>query len=118
MRCFKPVTWIVAEPNSATELAEISEIVEEKVNTIICLGKNVNEVFNAFGAGKAQLILNAETMEEAVKIAAVMAKPGEMVLYSPASDNVDIDAGKAFNMAVRKLKASAQPTPKEREQSK
>ncbi len=104
LRCYKPVTWIIAQPEDFYELSEISEIVEEHVNAIICLGENVNEVFNAFGTGKAQLILNAENMNEAVKIASVIAKPGEMILFSPASANINKDAGKEFNKAVRALK--------------
>lgn len=104
LRCYKPVTWIVAHPHTSSELTEISEIAEEKVNTIICLGENVNDVFDAFGAETVQLILNAENMEEAVKIAASITQPGEMVLFSPASDTVDKNAGKEFNRAVRALK--------------
>lgn len=104
LRCFKPVTWILAQPADINELSGISEIVEEKVNSIICLGENVNKVVNAFGTGKAELFLNAETMEEAVKIAAVITKPGEMVLFSPASDSVEKNAGKNFNKAVKGLK--------------
>lgn len=106
LRCYKPVVWIIAQPHNAAELSEISEIVEEKVATIICLGENVNEVFNAFGTIKAQLFLNAENMEEAVKIAASITQPGELVLFSPASDNVNKNAGKEFNKAVRAVKAS------------
>ncbi len=104
LRCFKSVTWIIAITYSSSELAEISEIVEEKVNSIICLGENVNEIYNAFETAKAQLFINAENMEEAVKIAASISKPGDMVLFSPASDNVEKNAGKEFNRAVRELK--------------
>lgn len=104
LRCYKPVVWIIAQPQNSTELSEISEIVEEKVNTIICLGENVNNVFNAFGAETVQLIINAENMEEAVKIAASITQPGELVLFSPASDTVDKNVGKEFNKAVRVLK--------------
>ncbi len=106
LRCYKPVTLIVAEPDKFSNYSDISEIVEEKVKSIICLGKNVNDVFSAFGNGNARLLINAETITEAVKIASVISKAGEMVLFSPASDNVGKDAGKAFNKAVRKLKAS------------
>lgn len=104
LRCYKPVTWIVAEPHHFSELSEIAEIVEDKVTAIICLGENVNEVFNAFGTAKSQLYLNAENMEEAVKIASMITQPGELVLFSPASDNVGKNAGKEFNKAVRELK--------------
>ena len=105
LRCYKPVTWIVAEPHNYSELAGISEIVEEKVTAIICLGENVNEIFNAFGTAKAQLYLNAENMEEALKIASMITRRGELVLFSPASDNVEKNAGKEFNRAVRALKS-------------
>lgn len=104
LRCYKPVVWIIAHPHASSELAEISEIVEEKVNTIICLGENVNDVFNAFGSAKTQLYLNAENMEEAVRISASITQPGELVLFSPASDTVEKNAGKEFNRAVRALK--------------
>ncbi len=104
LRCFKPVTWIVAQPDNFTNYDEISEIVEEKVKAIVCLGQNVNEVFNAYGNIDTQLVLNAENMEEAVRIAAIITKAGEMVVFSPASENIDKSAGKAFNKAVRALK--------------
>lgn len=104
LRCYKPVTWIVAKADSLADYSEIAEIVEEKVKSIICINSNINDVFSAFGSGKAQLLLNAETIEEAVNIAAVITRNGEMVLFSPASDNVGKDAGKRFNKAVRGLK--------------
>jgi UDP-N-acetylmuramoylalanine--D-glutamate ligase len=113
LRCYKPVIWIVAKQNNHIELAEISEIVEEKVNAIICIGKNVNAIFNAFGRVKAQLFLNCQNMEEAVNIASLIAKPGELVLFSPASDDSGKNAGKEFNKAVRGLKASP-PAPLQR----
>ncbi|MCG3167598.1 MAG: UDP-N-acetylmuramoylalanine--D-glutamate ligase [Bacteroidia bacterium] len=104
LRCYKPVVWIVAQPHNSGELAEISEIVEEKVSAIICLGENVNDVFKAFGTNKTQLFLNAENTVEAVNVAASITRPGEMVLFSPASENVEKNAGKEFNRAVRALK--------------
>jgi UDP-N-acetylmuramoylalanine--D-glutamate ligase len=104
LRCYKPVTWIMAEPQDHNELAEISEIVEEKVNTIICLSQNVNAIFNAFGADTVPLIISAENMQEAITVAAAITKPGELVLFSPASYDVDRNAGKEFNKAVRALK--------------
>lgn len=106
LKCFKPVTWIVAQPDPYSNYAEIEEIVEDKVQAIICLSNNVNEVFSAYGNTKAQLVINADSMEEAVRIASVITKAGEMVLYSPSSE-VDKKTGKEFNKAVRALKKNS-----------
>lgn len=104
LHCFKPVTWIMTKLDEEVDYTEISEIVEEKVKNIICIDKNVNAVFYAFRSEKAQLVLNAETLEEAIQIAAVISKSGEIVLFSPASGNTNKGDGKTFNEAIRELK--------------
>jgi len=111
LHCFKPVTWILSRPDNFSDYSEISEIVEDRVKNIICINRNVNDVINAFGSGSAQLVINAGTMDEAVKIAAIIANPGEMVLFSPASYHVDVNDGRLFNKTVREIKKKHSPSP-------
>ena len=52
---------------------------------------------------EAQNNLSPE-LKEALKIASMITRPGELVLFSTASDNGEKNAGKEFNRAVRALK--------------
>ena len=80
---------------------------DSKVKAIICLGKNNEALFDAFG-NMVDVIIETQYMSEAVKIAYNVAVAGEAVLLSPACASFDLfesyeDRGKQFKSEVRKL---------------
>ena len=82
-------------------------MVQEKVKAIICLGKNNEKLINVFQS-IVNIIVETESINEAVKIAHNIAKRKETVILSPACASFDLfknyeDRGNQFKKAVRNL---------------
>ena len=102
-----PTVWIVGGVDKGNDYSSLFPFVNEKVKAIICLGKNNEALFDAFG-NMVDVIIETQYMSEAVKIAYDVAVAGEAVLLSPACASFDLfesyeDRGKQFKSAVRKL---------------
>lgn len=101
------VVWIVGSMDTTNDYSMLKELVDEKVNTIICLGRENRKVFKAF-MGSVEMIVAASTAEEAVRAAKTVAKEGDTVLLSPACASYDLfesykDRGDKFIKAVKEL---------------
>ena len=99
--------WIVGGVDKGNDYSSLYPFVNEKVKAIICLGKDNETLFDAFG-NMVDVIIETQFMSEAVKIAYKIAVAGEAVLLSPACASFDLfesyeDRGKQFKSAVRKL---------------
>jgi len=102
-----PVVWIAGGIDKGNDYSELHNLVEDKVNTLVCLGKDNEKLHKAFGK-RVENIIEAESMEEAVNKAYYMAGNGDTVLLSPACASFDLfenyeDRGWQFKEAVRKL---------------
>ena len=85
----------------------VEELVKSKVRVLICMGKDNIKLHEAFG-DKVEMIVNAQSAEEATKLASHFAQPGEAVLLSPACASFDLfenyeERGQLFKEAVRNL---------------
>ena len=103
----KPVIWIAGGVDKGNDYEFIKPLVKEKVRILICLGKNNINLHQAFGS-EVEMIMNAGSAKEAVDMAYMMAKKGELVLLSPACASFDLfedyqDRGRQFKQAVRQL---------------
>ncbi|MFT4525820.1 MAG: UDP-N-acetylmuramoylalanine--D-glutamate ligase [Granulosicoccus sp.] len=101
------VVWIVGSMDTTNDYSMLKELVDEKVNTIICLGRENRKVFKAF-MGSVDVIVAASTAEEAVRAAKTVAKESDTVLLSPACASHDLfesykDRGDKFIKAVKDL---------------
>lgn len=101
------VVWIVGGVDKGNDYSELFKLVENKVNAIVCLGKDNARVIEAF-KGKVKEIVETESMEDAVKTAYYLGQDGETVLLSPACASFDLfesfeDRGRQFKDAVRSL---------------
>lgn len=101
------VVWIVGGVDKGNDYSELFNLVENKVNAIVCLGKDNERVIKAF-SGKVKEIVETESMEDAVKTAYYLGRDGETVLLSPACASFDLfesfeDRGRQFKDAVRSL---------------
>ena len=101
------VIWIVGGMDESADYSMLKEIVEDKVSAIICLGKDTHRIFKTF-MSDVDLILSAESAEEAVHAAHSIAKKGDVVLLSPACASFDMfesfeDRGNKFKNAVDNL---------------
>jgi UDP-N-acetylmuramoylalanine--D-glutamate ligase len=102
-----PTVWIVGGIDKGNDYSSLFPFVNEKVKAIICLGKDNDALFDAFG-NMVDVIIETQYMSEAVKIAYNVAVAGEAVLLSPACASFDLfesyeDRGNQFKSAVRKL---------------
>jgi UDP-N-acetylmuramoylalanine--D-glutamate ligase len=99
--------WIVGGVDKGNDYKSLFPFVNEKVKAIICLGKDNEALFDAFG-NMVDTIIETQYMSEAVKIAYKIAATGESVLLSPACASFDLfenyeDRGQQFKAAVRQL---------------
>ena len=102
-----PTVWIVGGVDKGNDYSSLFPFVNEKVKAIICLGKDNEALFDAFG-NMVDVIIETQYMSEAVKIAYNVAVAGEAVLLSPSCASFDLfdsyeDRGKQFKSAVRNL---------------
>jgi len=106
-RMEKTVVWIVGGVDKNTDYKSLLPIVKDKVRAIIYLGDTKDKVFDTF-MKEIPLIVDVESMKEAVNTAYYLADKSDCVLLSPASASFNIydnyhERGFAFKNAVREL---------------
>lgn len=102
-----PTVWIVGGIDKGNDYDELMSFVHEKVKAIICLGIDNTKIINAFSP-IVDVIVEASSMQEAVKLAASAAEEGDTVLLSPACASFDLfssyeERGTQFKNEVHKL---------------
>ena len=102
-----PTVWIVGGVDKGNDYTMLTDLVKDKVKTIICLGKDTAKIHKAFD-GMVEEIIDTETMQEAVYMAYRSAKKEDAVLLSPACASFDLfenyeDRGRQFKECVRSL---------------
>jgi len=106
----KPVIWIVGGVDKGNDYNELKDMVIKKVKAIVCIGadaKSNRKIHRSFGEDK-ELIVDAVSMEDAVKKAYRFGAKGDIVLLSPACASFDMfknyeERGWRFKRAVREL---------------
>jgi UDP-N-acetylmuramoylalanine--D-glutamate ligase len=102
-----PVVWIAGGTDKGNDYSPLLNMVREKVHALICLGKDNGKLVKSFGNVIPQC-LEVTSMEDAVKAAYRLSKPGDTVLLSPACASFDLfenyeDRGRQFKKYVREL---------------
>src|SRR5690606_23396011 len=95
--------WIAGGVDKGNEYSELTQLVNEKVKAIICLGIDNSRLLEAFG-NCVDTIVETQTMDEAVRTAYQLAERGDSVLLSPACASFDLftnyeDRGRQFKEA-------------------
>ena len=103
----KPTVWIVGGVDKGNDYSELFNLVKQNVKAIICIGIDNSKIYKAFREYESTIV-DASSMEEAVKSAYFLAKDGDCVLLSPACASFDLfdnyeDRGRQFKKAVRNL---------------
>ncbi len=99
--------WIVGGVDKGNDYSELLPLVNEKVKAIVCLGVDNSKIFEAF-SNCVDLMVETQSMVEAVQMAYKIADKGNAVLLSPACASFDLfenyeDRGRQFKDAVRNL---------------
>jgi len=102
-----PTVWIVGGVDKGNNYEELFLFVNEKVKAIVCLGVDNEKLMSTF-SNMVDVIIETQSMNEAVKIAYKLAESGDSVLLSPACASFDLfenyeDRGRQFKDAVRNL---------------
>lgn len=102
-----PTVWIVGGVDKGNDYQMLYPLVREKVKAIICLGVDNQKIINAFQS-ITDLMVETQSMNEAVLIAKKIAERNDNVLLSPACASFDLfenyeDRGNQFKQAVREL---------------
>jgi UDP-N-acetylmuramoylalanine--D-glutamate ligase len=103
----KPIVWIAGGVDKGNDYSMLKALAKEKVKALVCLGKDNNKLHEAF-KGVVKNIVDASSMDEAVKTAYYLARNGDTVLLSPACASFDLfenyeDRGNQFKQRVRNL---------------
>ena len=102
-----PVVWIVGGVDKGNNYEILYPLVREKVKAIICLGVDNEKIINSFQS-IIDIMVETQSMKEAVLIAKKIAQKNDNVLLSPACASFDLfqnyeDRGNQFKQAVREL---------------
>ncbi len=100
-----PVVLIMGGTDRADDHKKLSELINEKVCAVVCLGTTPWKYVEAF-SGSAHLIVRATYIEEAVRTARMLCKDeAKTVLFSPGCPSYDAfdnyrNRGNSFRDAV------------------
>lgn len=99
--------WIVGGIDKGNDYTPLLPLVNEKVKAIICLGVDNEKIIRQF-SNVVDMMVETDSMHEAVQVAYRLAERGDTVLLSPACASFDLfknyeDRGRQFKEAVRHL---------------
>jgi UDP-N-acetylmuramoylalanine--D-glutamate ligase len=103
----EPVIWIAGGVDKGNDYSLLTELVAEKVKALVCMGKDNSPLDKAFAHTDLPMA-HTGSIKEAVAKAAFYARPGDVVLLSPACASFDlfknyIDRGEQFKEEVMAL---------------
>jgi UDP-N-acetylmuramoylalanine--D-glutamate ligase len=103
----KSIVWIAGGIDKGNDYTMVKPLVKEKVKAIVCLGKDNSKLHATFDS-LVKNVVDASSMEEAVKAAYYLARNGDTVLLSPSCASFDLfdnyeDRGNQFKEQVRNL---------------
>ncbi len=103
----KPIIWIAGGVDKGNDYSLLVPLVLSKVKAIVCMGIDNRKIHEAFGRS-VDMIVNTQSMNDAVKSAYRLATNGECVLLSPACASFDLfedfeDRGRQFKEMVKSL---------------
>ncbi len=103
-----PVILIAGGDGKGADFSELRQAVAGKARAVVLIGRDAGRIEQALG-GVAP-VLHARDMQAAVREAARLAKPGDVVLLSPACASFDMfrnyeHRGQVFAQSVRELLA-------------
>jgi UDP-N-acetylmuramoylalanine--D-glutamate ligase len=102
----KPVVLILGGVDKGNDYSLISELIQDKVKAIVCMGLDNSKIHEAFN-GMVKIV-DTSNAADAVAASYALAAPGDVVLLSPACASFDLfknyeDRGKQFKDAVKDL---------------
>lgn len=103
----RPVVWIAGGTDKGNDYTTLVPLASEKVKVLICMGLDNKKLVDSF-SGVVPLVLECQSMADAVSLAYQHGVKGDVVLLSPACASFDLfqnyeDRGRQFKECVRNL---------------
>ena len=102
----KPVVWIAGGDDRAADFRDLKHLVKQRVRAMVCVGGDNAKLKKAFQKDITEII-EARDVAEAVELASMIARPDDIVLFSPAckssTGEAYTDRGNLFTETVRRL---------------
>lgn len=86
----RPIVLLAGGRNKGSDFSEFARLIKQKVRVLVVLGECAGEVERAARAAGCNNVLKAPGFREAVLMAHASAKPGDVVLLSPACASWDM----------------------------
>ena len=101
------IVLLIGGVDKGNDYSMLTDLVKDKVKAIVCLGKDTARIHEAF-EDHVEVIVNSNSMQDAVVLASHLATKGDTVLLSPACASFDWfknfeDRGDKFKEAVMAL---------------
>jgi UDP-N-acetylmuramoylalanine--D-glutamate ligase len=102
-----PIVWIMGGIDKGNDYTRLAYLVQRKVKAIVMLGRSSLKIHRNF-ASLVDVVMQVDTMEDAIRISSRLANVGDTVLLSPACASFDLfidyqDRGRQFKEQVLKL---------------
>ncbi len=106
----RPCVLIAGGKSKNTDFTELGRVIDERVEALVLIGEAAEDIASHVYRTPIE---HAESMADAVRRALSLAKPGWMVLLSPACASFDMfesaeDRGRQFSAAVHELPEPAE----------
>ncbi|MBW3546445.1 MAG: UDP-N-acetylmuramoyl-L-alanine--D-glutamate ligase, partial [Bacteroidetes bacterium] len=103
----QPIVWIAGGIDKGNDYTQIADLVKEKVRGLVCLGVD-NGRLSGFFRPVMDEVHETTKINEAVQLAKEMARPGDVILLSPACASFDLfknyeDRGDQFKEVVASM---------------
>ena len=85
----RPVVWIAGGTDKGNDYEPLKAFARQKVHTLVCMGVDNRKLVEAF-TGVVPRICDTHTLDEALEACAAAARPGDVVLLSPACASFDL----------------------------
>ncbi|WP_303272987.1 UDP-N-acetylmuramoyl-L-alanine--D-glutamate ligase [uncultured Alistipes sp.] len=85
----RPVVWIAGGMDKGNDYTPLKEFAREKVHTLVCMGLDNAKLLREF-EGVVPRIVSTDSLDAAMRAAREAARPGDVVLLSPACASFDL----------------------------
>ncbi len=102
----RPVVWIAGGTDKGNDYEPLKKFAREKVHTLVCMGLDNAKLVREF-TGVVPEVISTASLDEALTACKRAARPGDVVLLSPACASFDLfknyeNRGELFKEWVRK----------------
>ncbi len=85
----RPTVWIAGGTDKGNDYEPLKAFAREKVHTLVCMGVDNRKLIDSF-TGVVPEVISTSSLDEAMTAARDAARPGDVVLLSPACASFDL----------------------------